>query len=69
MFVFYICIPHICFIMILIIYFQRESEKTKMIRDMEEKLITTAFYNFVSSVLTQHRLAQGMSHISIVPCT
>ncbi|XP_066966907.1 protein Hook homolog 3 isoform X1 [Macrobrachium rosenbergii] len=25
---------------------ERESEKTKMIRDMEEKLITTAFYNF-----------------------
>lgn len=25
---------------------ERETEKTKMIRDMEEKLITTAFYNF-----------------------
>ncbi|KAG7159914.1 Hook-like [Homarus americanus] len=25
---------------------ERESEKSKMVRDMEEKLITTAFYNF-----------------------
>ncbi|KAK3861864.1 hypothetical protein Pcinc_032216 [Petrolisthes cinctipes] len=25
---------------------ERENEKTKMVRDMEEKLITTAFYNF-----------------------
>ncbi|XP_042885103.1 protein Hook homolog 3-like isoform X1 [Penaeus japonicus] len=49
---------------------ERENEKTKMIRDMEEKLITTAFYNFgmqmhrqmISQRLTT--MDQGQSFLS-----
>ena len=29
---------------------QKESEKSKTMRDVEEKLITSAFYNFVSNI-------------------
>ncbi|XP_071514188.1 protein Hook homolog 3 isoform X2 [Panulirus ornatus] len=39
---------------------ERETEKTKMIRDMEEKLITTAFYN-LSMQMQRQMISQRLS--------